>query len=118
MTRALRDDVRGYIEAIPEEHRPLFDRLHRLVLEVCPETDLVISYKIPTYKVGRRRLFLAAWRHGLSIYGWGEGRDGGFAARHPQLKSGRGTIQLRPQDAAGIPDDEFRDLVRAVLLGG
>jgi hypothetical protein len=54
-------------------------------------------------------------KHGLSIYGWGDGRDGGFAARHPEFKSGRGTIRLRPEDAAGIRDDEFRDLVRAVL---
>jgi hypothetical protein len=28
-----------------------------------------------------------------------------------------GTIQLRPDQAAGIPDDEFRDLVRAALDG-
>ena len=27
------DAVRGYIEAIAPEHRPLFDRLHRLILE-------------------------------------------------------------------------------------
>lgn len=109
------DDAREYIEGIPAAHRPLFDRLHRLVLEECPDADLVMSYKMPTYKVGGRRLFLGAWKHGLSIYGWGEGRDGGFAARHPELKSGAGTIQLRPEDADSIPDDEFRQLVRSVL---
>jgi hypothetical protein len=27
----------------------------------------------------------------------------------------QGTIQLRPQDTAGIPDDELLDLVRAAL---
>ncbi len=108
-------DLREYIDRIPAAHRPLFDRLHRLVLEECPDAALVMSYKIPTYKAGSRRLFLGAWKHGLSIYGWGEGRDGGFAARHPELKSGKGTIQLRPEDAAGIPDDEFRELFRAVL---
>ena len=107
--------VQDYIEAIAPEHRPLFDRLHRLILEAVPDADVVISYDIPTYKVGGRRLFLAAWKHGVSIYGWGEDRDGGFIAGHPELKSGRGTIRLRPHDAAGIPDEEFRDLARAVL---
>jgi uncharacterized protein YdhG (YjbR/CyaY superfamily) len=109
--------VRAYIDAIAPEHRPLFDRLHRLVLETRPDATLVLSYQIPTYKVGRRRLFLGVWKHGVSIYGWDQGRDAGFIARHPGLKTGKGTIQLRPADAAGITDDEFRDLVRAALDG-
>jgi hypothetical protein len=78
---------------------------------------VVLSYKIPTYKVGPRRLYVGVWKHGVSIYGWDHGRDAGFNARHPELKTSKGTIQLRPGDAAGIPDDEFRDLVRAALDG-
>jgi hypothetical protein len=76
---------------------------------------VVLSYEIPTYKVGRQRLFLGVWRHGVSIYGWQQGGDAGFTAHHPELKSGRGTIRLRPEDAAAIGDDELRDLVRAAL---
>jgi uncharacterized protein YdhG (YjbR/CyaY superfamily) len=108
-------DVREYIDAIAPDHRPLFDRIHRLVIETHPEAELVLSYQIPTYRIGRRRLFVGAWKHGVSIYGWDQGRDAGFIARHPELKTGKGTIQLRPDDAAGIPDDELRDLVRAAL---
>jgi hypothetical protein len=51
----------------------------------------------------------------VSIYGWPQSRDGGFTARHPALKTSKGTIQLRAEDAAGISDDELRDLVRAAL---
>jgi uncharacterized protein YdhG (YjbR/CyaY superfamily) len=109
------DAVRDYVDAIPSEHRPLFDRLHRLILEVHPDASVVISYQIPTYKVGRNRLYLGVWKHGVSIYGWRQGRDAGFTARHPELITGKGTIQLRLDDAAGIPDDELRDLVRAAL---
>jgi hypothetical protein len=53
----------------------------------------------------------------VSVYGWQEGRDGGFAARHPELRTSTGTIRLRPDDAAAIGDDELRDLVRAALAG-
>ena len=109
--------VKDYIDSIRAEHRPLFDRLHRLILETHPEAAVVISYQMPTYKVGRRRLFLGVWKHGVSIYGWDHGQDGGFTARHPELKTGQGTLRLRPGDAAGIADDEFRDLVRAALDG-
>jgi uncharacterized protein YdhG (YjbR/CyaY superfamily) len=111
------DDVRDYVNAIPPGQRPLFDRLHRLVLEAHPDATVVLSYRMPTYKVGRRRLFLGVWKHGVSIYGWDHGRDAGFTARHPELKTSKGTIQLRPDAAAAIPDDEFRDLVRAALEG-
>lgn len=107
--------VQGYIDAIAPEHRPLFDRLHRLILAAHPEAAVVLSYRMPTYKVGNRRLYVGVWKHGVSIYGWQQGRDAGFLARHPGLKTSKGTIQLLPEDAAAIPDDELRDLARAAL---
>lgn len=106
--------VRAYIGAIPAEHRPLFDRLQRLVLQVQPDATVVISYGVPTYRVGRRRLHLGVWRHGVSIYGW-LGRDGGFVDRHPELHAGKGTIRVTPAGAATISDDEFLRLVRSVF---
>ena len=107
--------MRGYIDAITPEHRPLFDRIHRLILAAHPDVAVVLSYRIPTYKVGTRRLYVGAWKHGVSLYGWPQDRDAGFTSRHPTLKTSKGTIQLRPEDAAGIPDDELRELVRAAL---
>jgi uncharacterized protein YdhG (YjbR/CyaY superfamily) len=111
------DAVRAYVEAIAPEHRSLFDRLHRLVLEARPDAAVTLSYQMPTYKVGGRRLHLGVWRHGVSIYGWSRPGDAGFTARHPELQTSKGTIRLRPADVAAIGDDEFRDLFRAVLGG-
>lgn len=107
--------VRGYINAIASEHRPLFDRLHRLILAAHPDAVVVLSYQIPTYKLGTRRVCVGAWKHGVSIYGWPQDRGAGFIARHPALRTSKGTIQLRPGDAAGISDDELSDLLRAAL---
>jgi hypothetical protein len=107
--------VRDYIDAITPGHRALFDRLHRLILAAHPGAAVVLSYQIPTYRVGNRRLYVGVWKHGLSLYGWQRGRDAGFTSRHPALTTGKGTIQLRPEDAASIPDAELRDLVRAAL---
>jgi hypothetical protein len=109
------DEVRAYVDAIDPEHRALFDRIHRLVLETHADAALTLSYRMPVYRVGRRRLFVGAWKHGLSLYGWDQGRDGGFIDRHPELKTSTGTIRVRPDDAARITDDEFRDLVHAAL---
>jgi len=42
-------------------------------------------------------------------------RRRGFVDRHPELKTSKGTIRLRPQDAAAIADDELLGLVGAAL---
>lgn len=104
--------AQAYIDGIPAEHRPLFDRVHRLVLEVHPEAAVVVSYKMPTYVVARHRLHVAVWTHGVSIYGYDRS---GFTERHPELTSGKGTIRLTPKAAEHITDDELRALVRAAL---
>ena len=109
------EGVQSYINGVDPANRPLFDRIHRLILAAHPDAAVVLSYRIPTYKVGRRRLYVGAWQHGISLYGWRQDRDGGFIARHPELKSSKGTIRLRPQDAAAIADDELLGLVSAAL---
>jgi uncharacterized protein YdhG (YjbR/CyaY superfamily) len=109
--------VQRYIEQIAPEHRPLFDRIHALILQERPDASVALSYQIPTYKIGKRRLYVGAWKHGLSIYGW-KGEEGDdFLARHPQLRTSKGTIRLSTEDAEAIPDDELRDLARAALEG-
>jgi hypothetical protein len=107
--------VQIYIDGVDPTYRPLFDRIHRLILAAHPEAAVALSYQIPTYKVGRRRLYVGAWQHGISIYGWQQDHDAGFTARHPELRTGKGTIKLRPRDAAAITDDELLGLVSAAL---
>ncbi|MFN8052322.1 MAG: DUF1801 domain-containing protein [Acidimicrobiales bacterium] len=110
--------VTAYVEGIDAGHRALFDRVHDLITAAHPDATVGISYQMPTYRVGRNRLYVGAWKHGISLYGWGEGRDGGFCERHPELLSGRGTIRLTPDAAAGISDDELGALVAGALSDG
>lgn len=109
------EGVQAYIDRIEARNRPLFDRVHGLILAAHPEVAVVISYQMPTYRLGGRRLHVGTWKHGLSLYGWPQGREAGFTARHPGLKTSKGTIRIRPEDAAGISDDELTGLIRAAL---
>ena len=108
------DEVVAYLDAVAPDRRPLFDRVHRLVTEVKPAARLVLSYKMPTYVSGERRLHVGVWKHGLSFYGWQHGRDG-LAARHPHLDNGKGTLRLPTGEAADIADEELRAFLAAVL---
>ena len=107
--------MQAYIDAIGSAQRPLFDRVDALIVALYPDVEVVLSYKMPTYRVGDRSLHVAAWKHGLSVYGWDEGRDGGILARRPELSSGRGTLRLPVSRADDITDDELRALIRGAL---
>ena len=108
-------DVAAYVQAIDPARRPLFDRVHRLVLEVHPDAQTVLSYGMPTYLVGAHQLHVGVWKHGLSFYGWQQGHDGGLAERYPRLDNGRGTLKLPVEQAGEITDDELRAFLAAVL---
>ena len=115
MNTSVPPGVQAYIDGIEAAHRPLFDRLHRLILAASPSPEITLSYNMPTYKAGGRRLYVGAWKHGISIYGWRRDNDGGFAARHSELVTSAGTIRLRPEGAAAISDEEFLALTHGAL---
>ena len=56
---------------------------------------------------GRSGCTSACGSTALSIYGWGQGGDGGFVERHPELRKSKGTIQLSEASAAALADDEL-----------
>jgi hypothetical protein len=90
--------VQSYIEAIPARQRPLFDRLESLILELYPDAETMISYGIPTYKVGRRRVYMGLWKGGVSVHGV---RVEDFKQRHPAIKTGKGSLNLAGVDRLG-----------------
>ena len=105
------------MDGISAEHRALFDRVGGLILAAYPDAVVKMSYGIPSYWVDKRKLYVGVWKHGLSVYGWPQGRESEFIARHPGLKTSKGTIQIRAEDATGISDGELLELVHAALGG-
>ena len=112
---AVDEAARAYIDALAPDPRALFDRVHHLVGEEAPTASVTIAYDMPTYVVGDQRLHVAAWSHGLSLYGWREADAATILARHPKLSSGRGTLRLTYAAADDVSDDELRRLVRGAL---
>jgi len=109
------EDVQRYVDGIAAEHRGLFDRVNGLILGAYPDAVVKLSYTMPSYWRGRRKLYVGVWKHGLSVYGWPQGQEAGFISRHPELKTSKGTIQIRLRDAASLSDGELLELVHAAL---
>ena len=115
MMGAVDTDVLDYLDGIAPEQRPLFDRVRALITGLHPDVELVLSYKMPTFVVGERRLHVGVWKHGVSLYGWDGEDDGGFVARHPELSSGKGTLRIPSAGAEEIADDELLGVLRGAL---
>jgi hypothetical protein len=112
---AQREQFQAYVDGIASEYRPLFDRLDRLTRTLHPEATVGISYSMPTYWVGKRRLNIGVWKHGLSLYGWMKDSPTAFLSRHPDLVTSTGTIRLTPDDAAALSDEEIAEVINGSL---
>jgi uncharacterized protein YdhG (YjbR/CyaY superfamily) len=108
-------DFQAYVDGIDPQFRPLFDRLHGIVVAAHPEAQLAMAYDMPTYRLGKRRLNLGVWKHGVSVYGWRGDNDGGFSARHADLLRSKSTIGIRPADADAMSDEELTGLLGGAL---
>ncbi|HEY3116345.1 MAG TPA: DUF1801 domain-containing protein [Chloroflexota bacterium] len=102
--------VQAYIAAIPESKRSLFDRLQTVILGLYPDADILISYKIPTYKVGPKRVYLGLWKDGVSLHAVDVEQ---FKGQHPSIKTGRGSLNFKITD--DLPEAAIRDVIQKTL---
>jgi uncharacterized protein YdhG (YjbR/CyaY superfamily) len=105
--------VQRYVDAIPAEQRPLFDRLHSLILELYPDAEVVISYQIPTYKARGGRVSLGLWKDGVSLYTTGPEYVENFRSKHPAIKTGKASINFKLTDE--LPEDDVREVVEQAI---
>jgi len=50
------EEVDAYIEALEEPKRGTLEELRRTILEVVPEAEQVISYRVPAFRVGGKTI--------------------------------------------------------------
>ena len=102
--------VQTFIDTIPEAKRPLFDRLQTLILELYPDAEIAISYQIPAYKVGRRRVWLGLWKDGVSLHAIDVET---FRQRHPSIKTGKGSLNFKVTD--DLPEADIREVIQQAI---
>lgn len=112
----MNDDVRRFIESIPRDRRPLFDRLYALIRSAYPDASLRLSYGVPTFKSKSGWVALGYWKGGVSIYTNGRHNIEEFSAAYPRIKTGTGTINLGLADV--VPDEALLKVIRGAMTGG
>ena len=92
------EDVLDYFASIPDDRQEVVRELHKLIMELCPTAIVDMTYRMPTYKSGNGWVALANQKHYVSLYTCGAHDIVGFKRRYPNIKTGKGCINLKPGD--------------------
>lgn len=106
-------EVQQLINAVSDERRALYDKLHELIMSMYPDAEVAIYYGIPTYKVKGGRVGLGYWKGGVSFFPYGGGYLDEFRARYPAIKSSKGTINFKLSDK--IPVAALKKVIKTAI---
>jgi uncharacterized protein YdhG (YjbR/CyaY superfamily) len=106
-------EIQQYIDSVIDERRILFLKLHHIILKLYPGIEPKISYRMPWYKSKTGWIFLGYWKLGVSLYvGYLEELDN-FKAKHPKIKTGKGSINLKLTEE--IPWQDIEEVIQKAL---
>lgn len=113
MKAKLCDEVMEYFRAQPEARRERLLCLHREILAAYPAATVDMAYRMPTYKAGAGWVALANRKQHVSLYTCGYHHIEAFKQAHPQVKTGKGCINLRDRDQ--VPMEDLIQVVRHAI---
>ena len=106
-------DVQRYMESVPQDRKLVVGKLHTLILELYPNAEVDMSYKMPTYKVKDGWVALANQKRYISLYTCGPHHIAAFKEKYPAIKTGKGCINLKPTDE--IPVSALKEVVKHAI---
>ena len=107
------EDVQVYIDKIPEERKPLFNKLMSWILEVYPDAAVTLWYRMPTFKVGRGWVALANQKNYVSLYTNSADHIREFKAKYPVIKTGKACLNLRLNDI--LPEEAIKGVIKHAI---
>jgi uncharacterized protein YdhG (YjbR/CyaY superfamily) len=105
--------VQQYIDALPKERKPLFNRLKELVLELYPAAEVKLWYRMPTFKVGKGWVALANQKYYVSLYTNSAGHIKAFKDKNPHIQTGKACLNLKPEDT--VPEEDVKQVIRHAI---
>ena len=109
----MKPEVEAYFSAIPDPRQEIVATLHQMIMQLYPQAELDMRYRMPTYHVDAGWVAVANQKHYVSLYTCGYHHISDFKARHPEIKTGKGCINLRDRDP--LPLEDLRAVVRHAI---
>ncbi len=109
----MKPEVEAYFYAIPAARQEVVATLHQMIMQLYPQAELDMQYRMPTYHVDTGWVAVANQKHYVSLYTCGYHHIGEFKARHPGIKTGKGCINLKVSDP--LPLEDLRAVVKHAI---
>ncbi|MBV6458976.1 MAG: hypothetical protein HONBIEJF_02115 [Fimbriimonadaceae bacterium] len=103
--------VDEYLDKLPEPTRATLERLRAMIRKELPDAEEVISYQIPTFKLGGMVVGYGATAKHCTFFLLSAAVLQRFSDRLKSYRLGKGSIQFPPD--GDLPPDLVRDMVRA-----
>jgi len=104
------EEVEHYILSCAPARRARLEQIHSMIVDLYPEAEVDMAYRMPTYRVGNGWVAVASQKHYISVYTCRHHHIEGFKAKHPSIRIGKGCINFRDRD-----DIPFADLEQVVV---
>jgi uncharacterized protein YdhG (YjbR/CyaY superfamily) len=106
-------EVQDYIDSIPEERKPLFNKLKALILELYPDAEVKMWYKMPTFKAKSGWVALANQKYYVSLYTNSADHIRSFKSKYPKTKTGTACINFKLRDP--VPEDAVKEVIKHAM---
>lgn len=106
--------IRDYMDAAPAVRREMLGVLNKTILELFPEVQVDMKYKMPTYSHEEGWVAVANQKNYVSLYTCGYHHIKDFKEKHPKIKTGKGCINFRESDS--IPIDDLKAVIHHAIL--
>lgn len=96
-------------QATPSQRVEL-EKIRRIVKELVPDAEEVISYGVPTFKLNKRPLiYYAAYKNHMSIHPASDAMIVAISEKLGKFRTGKGTFQFT--EANPIPEPMMKKIV-------
>ena len=93
MDRKIAKSIDEYIERFPEETQQLLQEMRLMIRRAAPKAEESISYGMPTFRLGRNRVYFAGFRNHIGFYPIPSGIEA-FKKELSKYKQGKGSVQF------------------------
>lgn len=105
--------ITEYVDQLPAIRQQRIIELDSLVRTLFPEAKQTMRYKMPTYELGDQWFAIASQKNYVSVYTCDASMIEDFKLSHPNIKTGKGCINIRDKDE--LPIEALGQVVQNAL---
>ncbi len=105
----LPEPIALYFNQFPSTTQKLLNEIRNVILDVAPNSEELISYKMPAFKLHGMLVYYAAYSNHIGFYPTGEGIEA-FKSELGSLKFSKGAVQFAIDKP--LPIDLIRKMVK------